>query len=779
MNPAMTNAKIDFTKRDALSFALLGAFCLFVFREIILQGHLLFGSDFFAFYLGMKQFLYDEIHLHQTIPYWNPYVFGGIPFWAHFESTIFYPLDLLFWFMPPEKAYGYTVCLHVYLAGACMFLLCRSIGFRTAGALVSALCFMFSGMTMATIYDGQMFRVQAFAWLPLILFLVHRALMSNELVSKSAAAGFFWGIQIMSGAPQDALYTLIAAFLFVLFIGDWNIRLQSYCLRGFTTLGILFVVGLGVAAIQIIPSYEFVRESVRGDISNSSVMSMGSYPPEGIITWVLPHFYGRFAEGNYWVSDVPWSVPLYNLYMGILPLFLLLFIPYRDSGSRRLIVFAFTLALLSFFMALGSNTPLYNFIVTLPGFDKIRAPAKIIILWVLAVALLGGKGMDSIFRLAKASVWKRVGVVCGILLGIVALDVALHAEKPLTLKLFSPFFLDQAIAGKMAFAESLIRSEWHRFTILSGIICFTLFAWTRGRLSMPLAASILCGHLFLDLAYVNRGAVRHDDGIYAAAAHVKEGLGAALAQDKTVFRVGSSKSGWGANFEMYLGLQTVGGYNPLFLQRYCEYINRYRFQDGPVPEGWVVFFYESHENRILMDLLNLKYEISHETGIISLRETHRPRAFLVPRFELLENKEQTLDALTRPGFDPTRVILLEKGTRDIRLSLPGTESPDDLGEVSIVSYRPDSIVLSVRAASAAFLFLSETDYPGWKAYVNGEPRPVQRGNYLFRTIEVPEGASIVQFVFDPLSIKVGTCVTLFTLLLLAVWFGTRFRAKRR
>jgi hypothetical protein len=775
----MMNTTIELTKKDVLSIALLGAFCLFVFREIILQGHLLFGSDFFAFYLGMKQFLYDEIHLHHTIPYWNPYVFGGMPFWAHIESTIFYPLDALFWFMPPEKAYGFTVFIHVYLAGAFMFLLCRSFGIRTAGALVSAMCFMFSGMTMATIYDGQMFRVQAFTWLPLILFLVHRALLSNELVFKSAVAGFFWGIQIMSGAPQDALYTLITAFVFILFTGGWNIRLPSYCLRVFKTLGILFVVGLGVAAIQIIPFYEFARESVRSHIANHSLMTMGSYPPEGIITWILPHFYGHFAAGNYWVSDVPWSVPLYNLYVGILPVFLLLFIPYRDSGSRRLIVFALTLALLSFFMALGSHTPLYNFIVTLPGFDKIRAPAKIIILWVLAVALLAGKGMDGIFRLAKASVWTRVGVACGTLLGIVALDVALHAEKSLTLKLFSPFFLDQAIPGKMAFADSLIRSEWHRFTILSGVICFTLFVWARGWLSMPLAASILCGLLFLDLAYVNRGAVRHDDRVYAEAAQVKEGLGAALAQDKSVFRVGSSRSGWGANFEMYLGFQTVGGYNPLFLQRYYEYINRYPFQDRPFPKGWIVFFYENHENHILMDLLNVKYEISYETGIISLRETHRPRAFLVPRFEILDKKEQTLDALTRPGFDPSRVIFLEKGTRDIRLSLPGTESQADPGEVSIVSYRPDSISLSVHASSAALLFLSEVYYPGWKAYVNGEPQPILRGNYLFRTVEVPEGTSTVQFVFDPLSVKAGTCVTLFTVLLLVVWFATRLWVKRR
>jgi hypothetical protein len=762
----MTVSKLRLTKKDFFSFVLLGIFCLYVFRDIILRGHLLFGTDFFSFYLGMKQFLYDEIHQHHTIPGWNPFVFGGIPFWAHLESTIFYPLDILFWFMPPEKAYGYTVFLHVYLAGAFMFLFCRSLGVPTAGALVSALCFMLSGMMMATVYDGQMFRVQAFTWLPLILFLVHRALSMNGALFPSIMAGFFWGIQMMSGAPQDALYTLIAVILFIPFMADWTFRHSSSALRAVKTLGILLVVGFGVAAVQLVPSYEFIRESVRGDMKQYSLITMGSYPPEGVITWLMPHFYGRFAENNFWVADVPWSVPLYNLYLGVLPVYLLFFLSPGESGSRRTTVFALALGLLCFVLALGSNTPLYEFIVMLPGFDKVRAPSKIIILWALAMALLAGMGMHGLHRLSKGSLRRRLGIAFGVLLSVIALDAALHAERALTLKLFSPFFLDQAIPGQWGFAESLIRSEWHRFTILSAIIVFVIFVSVRGLLSMPLAASLLCGLLFLDLAYVNRGAVRHDDRIYAEAGRVKEELGAALGQDKTVFRVGSSKSGWGANFEMYLGYQSVGGYNPLFLQRYYEYLNQYRFHGRPVPEGWIVFFYEEHDHHILMDLLNVKYEISHETKTLGLRETHRPRAFLVSGAEVVEKKEEILDALIKPGFDPAQIVLLEKGTPEVKLPRSGKESRPNLGTVSIVSYRPDSIALSVHSISAALLFLSEVYYPGWKAYVDGQATEILRGNYLFRVLEVPEGQHEVRIVFDPWTTKAGTGITLLTLLLI-------------
>jgi hypothetical protein len=761
----MTALKIQITKKDAFYLALLAISCLFVFREIIFQGQILFGADFFTLHLGMKQFLYDEIHLHHTIPYWNPYVFAGLPFSAHLESTIFYPLDILFWLMPPERAYGYTVFFHAYLAGAFMYLFSRSLGIRPAGAILSALCFLFSGLMLATIYDGQMFRVQAFSWIPLILLFVHRALSFSKPLPNTATAGFFWGIQILSGAPQDALYTLIAVFLFSLFMGNWNSAHLSSALKPAKTLGIFFLVGLGVAAVQIVPSYEFVRESVRGAMKQYPLMTMGSYPPEGIITWILPHFYGRFAADNYWVAGVPWSVPLYNLYVGILPLFLLLFVPYRESGNRRIIAFAITLALLSFLMALGSNTPLFRFIVILPGFDKIRAPAKIIILWVLAMSLLAGKGMDGLLNSSKASLNRPLIVSFGIILAVLVLDVAFYTDRSLALKLFRPFFLDQAIPGKLTFAASTIAGEWQRFTLVSGISFLIMILWARGLLKRPHVATLLCGLLFLDLAYVNRGAVRHDDRVYTEAAHVKQELAEALNQDGNVFRVGSFKSGWGANFEMYLGYQNIGGYNPLLLHRYYKCLNQYQFYGRPIPEGWIIFFYERHKNHILMDLLNVKYEISHETKTLGLRETYLPRAFLVPQFKLMP-EEKILDALIKPGFDPTQVVLFEKGIQDVPLLPQTNNAPVDLGKARIESYRPDSIVLSVDATSTAFLFLSEVYYPGWKAFIDGHATRILRGNYLFRVLEVPKGRHEVYLEFDPWTIKAGTAITLLTLLLL-------------
>jgi len=62
--------------------------------------------------------------------------------------------------------------------------------------------------------------------------------------------------------------------------------------------------------------------------------------------------------------------------------------------------------------------------------------------------------------------------------------------------------------------------------------------------------------------------------------------------------------------------------------------------------------------------------------------------------------------------------------------------------------------------------VSEIFYPGWKAFIDGQPTRILRGNYLFRVLEIPAGRHQVLLEFDPWTIKAGTGITLLTALLL-------------
>jgi hypothetical protein len=427
-------------------------------------------------------------------------------------------------------------------------------------------------------------------------------------------------------------------------------------------------------------------------------------------------------------------------------------------------------------LALGSNTPLYRIISSLPGFDRIRAPSKTIGLWVFALGILAGMGMNQFFQTARAILWKRTRVVFLIVCCILALGIILLLDKSLVLRVFAPFILDEAIPQKMPKAVTIISKEYQRLMVLSALSLAFILLYVRRLLNRKVAVLLFCCLVLGDLLYVNKGAPSHRDELYQWAAETKEQLDSTIGRDKEVYRVGSYSFGMGANIEMYLGYQTVGGYNAMFLRRYYEYINQYRFYKERVPTGWIIFFYGDYENSVLMDLLNVKYVLSYANKSYGLRGSCLPRAFVVPEAEILP-KQKVLDRLIDPGFDPLKTVLLEDDGKPLASQMQiGSREKLSPGKAHITSYRPDEILVATDSEESGYLFLSESYYPGWKAYVDEKPVRIFRGNYLFRVIPLPRGKHRVRFIFDPYTLKVGACITFLTLLLFAT--GTIVRTLR-
>jgi len=260
----------------------------------------------------------------------------------------------------------------------------------------------------------------------------------------------------------------------------------------------------------------------------------------------------------------------------------------------------------------------------------------------------------------------------------------------------------------------------------------------------------------VDLGYVHGKAVRHDNAIYQTMDRIKQSLDDSLGQDKTPYRVGSFKNRLGANLEMVLGYQTVGGFTALFPSRYYEYMNAY--SENRLPEGWVNLFYGTTRNAVLMDLLNVKYEISHTTHSYALRESFLPRAFMVTDYQILD-RDDILDFMTGPSFDPRKTLVFEKhGLTESPPRYPARQS-DASGVSDLTLYRPDAMVIETRTNEPGYLFVSEIFYPGWKALVDGHPQRILRGNYLFRVIELPAGKHRVEMSFDSFPIRLGMAVS--------------------
>lgn len=75
-----------------------------------------------------------------------------------------------------------------------------------------------------------------------------------------------------------------------------------------------------------------------------------------------------------------------------------------------------------------------------------------------------------------------------------------------------------------------------------------------------------------------------------------------------------------------------------------------------------------------------------------------------------------------------------------------------------------------------FVNMVQLSYPGWKAYVDGKQVTCYTVNNLIQGIEVPVGEHEIEFVFDPMDVKLGAMISLVGVVLSVVWCN---RIKRR
>ncbi len=144
----------------------------------------------------------------------------------------------------------------------------------------------------------------------------------------------------------------------------------------------------------------------------------------------------------------------------------------------------------------------------------------------------------------------------------------------------------------------------------------------------------------------------------------------------------------------------------------------------------------------------------------------------------------------RNGIDPRRTGSLRRRPatacrRDARDPSEGggdKQEASNTGEISVISYAPERVVIRARSERPGFLVLKDAYYPGWHAAINGEPVDVVPTNVLFRGVPVPAGESEVVFSYMPTTWQTGLRLSLagglLWLLLASFTYGRAWGRKR-
>jgi hypothetical protein len=232
------------------------------------------------------------------------------------------------------------------------------------------------------------------------------------------------------------------------------------------------------------------------------------------------------------------------------------------------------------------------------------------------------------------------------------------------------------------------------------------------------------------------------------------------------------------NTQLLFGVQSVAGYDSLHTRRVEEF---WGTRDHSVSSGKGsgpysnVFIRPQAYTSTLASLMNVRYILAGNDFVPELplstafkeeitiyeNSSALPRAFLVGDAEVLP-REELLQKLAAPDFDPRAAVLLEEPPPSANLAAP----TGDPGTVTITSYRRNSVELEAVVDQPAWLVLTDQDYPGWSVTVDGRLEKVYTAYYLFRAVHLTSGRHRVIFSFLPASMLPSGAVSGATILLI-------------
>ncbi|WP_448603604.1 YfhO family protein [Thermoleptolyngbya sp.] len=398
-----------------LSFSLL--FTLF-FAPVLFSGRLLAPGDGIVYYLPA---------LYSAKTLWTNLIFGGYPVVGDPQNMTWYPPALLLHWIP--NSWNALVVLAYVLAGSFAYCYGYILTRSRLAASVSGVVYSMCGFMMAHL--GHTTIIHAAAWMPLLLCAMER--LRHGFSRLWFGLGILAvGCCVLGGHPQIALYSLGIGFFYALFLG-WRVPLGRGKYYAYA-IGVL-AVGLALCSIQIIPTAELSRLSLRSEMTFEAFSSF-SLPRWQTLQTLFPYFFGGGLlppfNFPYWGK---YSLTELTGYLGWLPLMLAM-VGAISHPRRSIVRFWLWVGVIAFLLTFGGDTFLGHLLYNVPVYNKFRAQGRHAIEVALAVSVLAGFGVAAIQRRLVAR---------KVIFGTIATTIAVLLLSLVSMGILHPAFQEKAI----------------------------------------------------------------------------------------------------------------------------------------------------------------------------------------------------------------------------------------------------------------------------------------------------------------------------------------------
>ena len=644
-------------------------------------------------YLPWRSFVSESI-LNFHFPLWNPYQDFGYPIHADMR-TIWSPEVWLVSLFGGYSIYTFSVLFIIYtsIAGIGMKLFSNIFFDNNKIAFFTGVIYMLSGYL--TGHAQEMSTINSFAFMPIVLY--HYFKFFDE-VSIKRGVYFILSIFIFLTSAYQA-HSFILLYLLIILFGYFVIKLikngQGKQLKVFILFHSVFVIIIASIFLPLIISAYQVLPWVSRLSSGVSLLSISSFSfsPQSLLSLILP--FAVIRDINYFNTDLSMT----NLYFGIIPLVLLL-VYFFKIKRRGVFNIVFVFGVISLIASFGDYTPLRKFLFDyVPFMNLFRGSAYFRLFTLIAFSIASG------FILMKINEYKKQVLISSFTVFAIILLFVIYSFGNINFKEFYSvilkFSLIDILTSKSSFYENIF---------IQGIIQLGFLV------------------VFIFLVFKNT-----------------------------------------ATYKYIILLTIVNLIIAVQLNIYSTVVSKYlpknthEFLSG-LPVGFPVP--ESMPISECTDKSVLNYPLWRNTSMLSKRISGDSfNSFSLDKTSLFEDLHSDLrDSVTKnqllyfsTNIKPLSKIndsLFNKSSLFVSDSVYNkyehiTHYNDSVrNDYKITKFEPNSIKADVEVKKNTFLTLIQTNYQGWKVYIDDKPTEIIESNTMFISVYLPKGKHKINYIYD-------------------------------
>jgi len=751
----------------------------FVILFYLLVTIIVFSPIFFSDWKLSKgdAVLYNKPIYQQEIQLWNKYIFLGYPGYADPQVATFFPIKVVSQLLK----FDFDIyVLGIFIIGSVgTYLFIYLLTSKKLPSVLSGLFVAFSLPLMQHIVHTNL--LYSFVFFPWILYSIKAILRFNQkryflLLVTSVA------FSILAGHIQISLYIIILASIYTLF----SLKIYRAKISRILLIFVLIVLGIGLSAVQIVPSLNLYSQTPREKISFYDFNSF-THSLKTIVTLFYPFVLG----GDDYVSGEknplsesksfgPWGFAELSGFIGAFTIFMLVYlsVSIKTKDERKEIRFWSTLIVILVMFMITDFTILREVLYKIPLLNLFRSQGRLILFIQFFITILFSYGVKTLLgdletnnrkeifkKLLKSTVITVVFYSLTLLLVVVFRDdyVKMALEKGVIINSFSPInniairlpLILFVITSLFLFTIILIKKRWVTIVLLSILTILEIF---------PIV-------LNSQLTYYSPG-----NGLRNCS---DDRLSQNIVVEKKRVLVwdGVFSNLLPPNTNIPCKISSFNGYNPLVLNSYIKNTGSNSVGTIDTPEKLL------KDNKYLLNYYSIEDIVinSTNTGIIEMLVNNgliiKYAGSLTTILENPDSKEIIFTPKYIKSYNEVFQSFLNKDVLNndtIYINKNINFSENNLSILNTESLNSNNILITVNPIKEKGLVsTSIMNYKGWIVsfkdenglYV-GDNNEIIESNGAFISFVVPENVKYIKLSFEPIDFKLGLMITIISLLIM-------------